>query len=641
MPVLADLGIDAEHCGSAVDAVEKVSTLLFQIVITDWDDQPEAGALLKAARGLRAAHRPLTLAIVSDNAKVPEALQAGANSVLLKPIRAQQARDTMSTACALLRAKQTPAAAKAAGSGSTAVAGAAPKISAKPDVGSGVQPFRSALSPSAVPPPMKEFRPVEFLSTSEPSPSAQFVTESEIPSSGEETPADEVSALNNLEPTAAAVRNAATSARSQEAVSGWASLQTRLTNSPARTGEARQQASELLSYGDISQGQPPPLAETVAPSPLSLKASVQAAKEMDAAADARPDELSDELPDEPIERSHRNEPAPHRRGKLIWSVALLAACGALAAIPQTRLRLRSYYQSAVGAGRHWLNPQPAPLPQVATQHDSFGQSGDEYKLPAAGNIPDATTDPTQIQVLPVVDPTAKPPKGTDATQATTDPSQNSPENSPSDQGQTNQNPQGPNPGASVGPPVNQTPIDNPATSNPANTPRNSTPAPAPSTVSPQTGRNMVQPTPPPHAPVVRNITQSHGVSVVSSSAIPSSLRSQLASMTPDSSGAKPVEAAMSSIEPVNLTEAAARELLVQPVTPEYPARANGQKGNVVLQVLIGRDGTVQDAKFLQGSLLFAKPAIDATRQWKFKPYSMNGRPVSVQSLITLSFRPPA
>jgi protein TonB len=98
---------------------------------------------------------------------------------------------------------------------------------------------------------------------------------------------------------------------------------------------------------------------------------------------------------------------------------------------------------------------------------------------------------------------------------------------------------------------------------------------------------------------------------------------------------------MSSIEPVNLTEAAARELLVQPVTPEYPARANGQKGNVVLQVLIGRDGTVQDAKFLQGSLLFAKPAIDATRQWKFKPYSMNGRPVSVQSLITLSFRPPA
>ena len=64
---------------------------------------------------------------------------------------------------------------------------------------------------------------------------------------------------------------------------------------------------------------------------------------------------------------------------------------------------------------------------------------------------------------------------------------------------------------------------------------------------------------------------------------------------------------MSSIEPVKLPEATARELLAQPVDPEYPAaaKASGQRGSVVLQVLIGRDGTVQDAKFLQGSLVFA------------------------------------
>src|ERR1700678_1286863 len=103
--VLADLGIEGEYCRNAVDAVEKVTTQLFQIVITDWDDQPEAGFLLKTARDLKAAHRPLTLAIVSDDARLPEALQAGANSVLSKPIRPEQVRDTMSTACELLRAK--------------------------------------------------------------------------------------------------------------------------------------------------------------------------------------------------------------------------------------------------------------------------------------------------------------------------------------------------------------------------------------------------------------------------------------------------------------------------------------------------------------------------------------------------------
>jgi protein TonB len=132
------------------------------------------------------------------------------------------------------------------------------------------------------------------------------------------------------------------------------------------------------------------------------------------------------------------------------------------------------------------------------------------------------------------------------------------------------------------------------------------------------------------------------VSAGSSTGIPSSLKSQLASATPDASGSKPAEAAMAAIEPVNLPESAARELLTQPVDPEYPAaaKASGQRGSVVLQVLIGRDGAVQDAKFLEGSLVFARSAIDAVKQWRFKPYSMNGRAVSVESVITLNFTPP-
>ena len=56
--VLTDLGIEGEYCQSAVDAVERVTTQLFQIVITDWEDQPEAAFLLKTARDLKAAHRP-------------------------------------------------------------------------------------------------------------------------------------------------------------------------------------------------------------------------------------------------------------------------------------------------------------------------------------------------------------------------------------------------------------------------------------------------------------------------------------------------------------------------------------------------------------------------------------------------------
>jgi protein TonB len=110
-------------------------------------------------------------------------------------------------------------------------------------------------------------------------------------------------------------------------------------------------------------------------------------------------------------------------------------------------------------------------------------------------------------------------------------------------------------------------------------------------------------------------------------------------MVPDASGNKPLEAAMQAIEPVSVPEATERTLLFdQPAIP-YPATAKGQQGTVILQVLIGRDGAVQDAKFLQGSFAFARAAIDGVKQWKFKPYIMNARPVSVQTNLTIKFKP--
>jgi len=110
-------------------------------------------------------------------------------------------------------------------------------------------------------------------------------------------------------------------------------------------------------------------------------------------------------------------------------------------------------------------------------------------------------------------------------------------------------------------------------------------------------------------------------------------------MVPDASGNKAPETAMQAIEPVAVPEATERDLAVDQPMIGYPAGAKGQQGNVILQVLIGRDGTVQDAKFQQGSLAFARAAIDGVKQWKFKPYVMNGRPVSVQTTLTMSFKP--
>ncbi len=75
--VITELGMEGEHCRNALEAVERLTNHPFHIVIADWDDEPEASFLLKTARELKATERPLTLAIIKDEATVPKALQAG------------------------------------------------------------------------------------------------------------------------------------------------------------------------------------------------------------------------------------------------------------------------------------------------------------------------------------------------------------------------------------------------------------------------------------------------------------------------------------------------------------------------------------------------------------------------------------
>jgi len=95
-------------------------------------------------------------------------------------------------------------------------------------------------------------------------------------------------------------------------------------------------------------------------------------------------------------------------------------------------------------------------------------------------------------------------------------------------------------------------------------------------------------------------------------------------------------------EPVHLTEESARALVLQSVNPVYPPEALLQKlqGPVVLQLAIGRDGSVQELKLVKGYFVLAKAAIAAVKQWKFRPYSVNGRALETQTTITVTFTYP-
>lgn len=95
-------------------------------------------------------------------------------------------------------------------------------------------------------------------------------------------------------------------------------------------------------------------------------------------------------------------------------------------------------------------------------------------------------------------------------------------------------------------------------------------------------------------------------------------------------------------EPVDLTEEKARKLAIHVVDAVYPQEAVPQKlhGLVVLQTVVGRDGSVQDVKIVRGYFLLGRAAIAAVKQWRFKPYTFNGQPVSIRTQITLSFSYP-
>ena len=75
------------------------------------------------------------------------------------------------------------------------------------------------------------------------------------------------------------------------------------------------------------------------------------------------------------------------------------------------------------------------------------------------------------------------------------------------------------------------------------------------------------------------------------------------------------------------------------VPPDYPLLARQMKvqGAVSLQALISKEGTIQDLQILSGPGILAAAAREAVKQWHFKPYLQNGRPVETLAKITVNF----
>jgi TonB family protein len=113
----------------------------------------------------------------------------------------------------------------------------------------------------------------------------------------------------------------------------------------------------------------------------------------------------------------------------------------------------------------------------------------------------------------------------------------------------------------------------------------------------------------------------------------------------DQSAAEPsTRDAVSESEPhairvVRISQKAAEQLITHKVDPTYPelAALSRIQGVVLLRGVIDKDGTVQIAGVISGHPLLAKAAFDAVKQWRYRPFILDGQPVNVQTTIAVNF----
>src|SRR5271165_662434 len=103
------------------------------------------------------------------------------------------------------------------------------------------------------------------------------------------------------------------------------------------------------------------------------------------------------------------------------------------------------------------------------------------------------------------------------------------------------------------------------------------------------------------------------------------------------SGLPPAAAA---VGPVQVAPDVASALVVQKAPIKYPdaARKAGIQGIVELRVVISSSGEVKEVAVVSGDSALAQAAVDAVRQWKYKPYLVEGSPVEMETQVSANFQ---
>jgi len=596
--VLSELDFTVEPCSEPFAAVKKLMAQHFDAVVVDCDNEQNATLLFKSARNSASNQSSLAVAVVEGQTGVAKAFRIGANLVLTKPINVEQAKGTLRVARGLLRKGGDPS--KPAPARSATQAPTPSPASAK-SPGTAFQPSRpaqasAATKPSFAPPASTKTpaqpAPVAHASISVPDASADSILADEITAPKAPTAAAKPAApapagtpkknypwlpvKPGAEPMASALRKAAEAAGITDSTE--AGFEETIAPAPEKPAFA---PSTMTAHGAASAPAPakekPPV-DFPLQTPAHVAATPVLAPSVSEVAPHTEREVAEpEPPSFSMGAPAFEEEEPSNSKKALFIVAAVVVLASLAGY--------------LG----WKNMSGKSAPSAPGSISATAPSTTSSAAPTSSQTPEAAS--------PVESGSSAAPRSTDALPSVT----------------TKPSP------AAKAPARETTPAKNEDASG-------EEPAPQPATP----------------AIVVKN-EQSHPVAKpasqeaeqpVAPSAIGVATGADTKALAAISSA--PVNVPRPSNDVVKISQGVSEGLVLKRVPPRYPPQALQlhKEGAVQVQATVTKAGDISNIKVLSGDPMLARAAEDAVRQWKYKPYYLNGEPVDIQTQITVNFKLP-
>lgn len=589
--VLSELEFAVEPCHEPFAAVKKLMVQHFDAIVVDCENEQNAALLFKSARNSGSNQASLAVAVVEGQAGVAKAFRLGANLVLTKPIHVEQSKGTLRVARGLLRKGQ---AAKAAGLPGPAE----PPAAAKPFAPAPFPPPQSMTPPQSVsasafeldaepePQPdlvdaaLLEYMPDSALSGAEKSPGT--ANESDPSKQYPWQPRKPLA-----EPMASALRRAAEAAGKSEfdaAAPGQASIPQSGTGAAAAPARAK----EIPAADFKNLGLQPTASVISVPSTEEIREIKRI--EDPSAGDGWNSNSASATAQAPSFSSLDENQASDAGGskKTLLVVALLLGLAAAGYFGWTKMQSAhpqpEVPQSAVPAsGTAGLPAQP--VPSVPESQSPAGEVGTqpERELATTSTFPSSSKPSAAVVVQGPGLKTSVPAKAPAEDEITV--------------------------------------VDGPSTST------KTEPAPALMVKNGPSTRPKIEPEgqEPVVAPAATSIaTGTNG--------------SELSALV----NTNAINARRAPQETLRISQGVSQGLIVKRVQPVYPEQARQMRveGKVELQANISKSGSITGVKQLSGDPLLGRAATDAVRQWKYKPYFLNGEPIEIQTQITVIFKLP-